>query len=168
MLTTSGFLGPLAERARAEEKNHRGTEGTEKRWELCLRALCAPVVQTSSKKRGSVKAPESLAESGCQMPVRLTGDISPRAAYRVTIAEARKWLASGYSHTTSETALYHLRLACCLPFTQHPIRETQTKDLLKAWVQPWRAGRGRDRYRLDVPASEPEAERQPRGTAQQH
>ena len=38
------FWGSLAESARAEEKNHRGTEGTEKGCDLCLRALCASVV----------------------------------------------------------------------------------------------------------------------------
>ena len=42
------FWGSLAERARAEEKEHRGTEGTEKGYDLCLRALCASVVQPSS------------------------------------------------------------------------------------------------------------------------
>ena len=49
------FLVSLAERARAEEKNHRGTEGTEKVCDLCLRALCASVVQPSSQNRGSVR-----------------------------------------------------------------------------------------------------------------
>ena len=33
--------------ARAEEKNHRGTEVTEKGQDLYLRALCASVVQKS-------------------------------------------------------------------------------------------------------------------------
>ena len=47
------FLGPLAEGARAEEKNHRG-HGEEMR--PLLRALCASVVQTSSRKRSSVRA----------------------------------------------------------------------------------------------------------------
>ena len=41
------FWGSLAQSARAEEKNHRGTEGTEKECDLCLRALCASVVQKS-------------------------------------------------------------------------------------------------------------------------
>ena len=54
----TGLVGPLAKRARAEEKNHRGTEGTEKGCDLCLRARCAAVVQPSSQKRGSVRASE--------------------------------------------------------------------------------------------------------------
>ena len=41
------FGGALAESARAEEKKHRGTEGTEKGCDLCLRALRASVFQTS-------------------------------------------------------------------------------------------------------------------------
>ena len=52
------FWGALAESARVEEKNHRGTEGTEKGGDLCLRARCASVVQTSDKNvvlRGVLK-----------------------------------------------------------------------------------------------------------------
>ena len=30
------FVVSLAESVRAKEKNHRGTEGTEKGWDLCL------------------------------------------------------------------------------------------------------------------------------------
>ena len=40
----------------AEEKNHRGTEGTESGCDLCLRVLCASVVQLSSQKRDSERA----------------------------------------------------------------------------------------------------------------
>ena len=50
------FLVSLGERARAEEKNHRGTEDTEKVCDLSLRALCASVVQPSSQNRGSLRA----------------------------------------------------------------------------------------------------------------
>ena len=40
------FFGvSLAERARAEEKNHRGTEGTEKGCDLCV--LCVLCVSVS-------------------------------------------------------------------------------------------------------------------------
>ena len=56
------FFGvSLAERARAEEKNHRGTEGTEKGCALCLR-LCASVVQPSSQNRGSVRRSKNSQE----------------------------------------------------------------------------------------------------------
>ena len=46
---TTVFWGALAEGAHAEEKNHRGTEGTEKGGDLCLRAsvplwFCGSVV----------------------------------------------------------------------------------------------------------------------------
>ena len=41
------FLGSLAESACAEEKKHRGTEGTEKGCDLFLRTLGASVFQTS-------------------------------------------------------------------------------------------------------------------------
>ena len=37
------FSGSLAESARAEEKNHKGTEGTEKGCDLCLRDLSSYV-----------------------------------------------------------------------------------------------------------------------------
>ena len=40
------FWGALAESARAEGKNHRGTEGTEKACDLCLRALSGSNVLT--------------------------------------------------------------------------------------------------------------------------
>ena len=49
---TTVFLGSLAVSTHAEEKNHRGTE---KGCDLCLRALCASVVQPSSQNRGSVR-----------------------------------------------------------------------------------------------------------------
>ena len=44
---TGSFLVSLAESARAEEKNHRGTEGTEAEVAPLLRALCASVFQNS-------------------------------------------------------------------------------------------------------------------------
>ena len=50
------FWGSLGESARAEEKNHRGTKGTEAEVAPLLRALCASVVQMSCQKHGSVRA----------------------------------------------------------------------------------------------------------------
>ena len=49
------FWGALAERKRAEEKNHRGTEGTER----CATSASVPSVPLWFKhleKRGSVRA----------------------------------------------------------------------------------------------------------------
>ena len=50
------FFGGLLPRVCVPKKNHIGTEVTEKGCDLCLRDLCASVVQLSSQKRGSVRA----------------------------------------------------------------------------------------------------------------